>query len=288
MIIGLVTGLRHLRRNKRIFILSLAGFCLLMIIVTALTNSGPTFLGKALSTITNPIQSGIMGLSKWTSDRIGFFRGMTALFEENQRLSEENAILRMDNSRMRLVDEENEKLAELLETRRRYADFPYLVGLTRAVDPGNWYKQFNIDIGSTHGVLVNMPVLADGALLGRVTEVWPFYSRVQSIIDDTSGVSARVFRSNHVGTVRGDVELMMEGLCLMEFTSLEVDIAVGDEIQTSQLSSYYPPGITIGFVESVARDSRGMTSAVIKPVADLSHVDYVLVITKLYDWESGD
>ncbi|MCL2702210.1 MAG: rod shape-determining protein MreC [Defluviitaleaceae bacterium] len=280
--------MKRLKRRKRAFIISLIIFCLLLITVTALAGGGPTFLGRAFVTVTSPVQSGLTGTGNWLGERLGYFRGMAALYEENRRLTAENALLVMENSLLRYLEEAVEEYAMLLDTQLRYSNYDTMVAQVRASDPGNWYNRFIIDRGSSHGIEVNMPVLANGALIGRISKTWPYSALVESIIDDGSGVSAKVYRTNHVGVVRGDVELMMEGLVRMGFTSLGVDVAVGDEIQTSQLSSYYPPGITIGHVVSVEVDSRGIASAIVQPTADFSPVKSVLVITELFYLEYGD
>jgi rod shape-determining protein MreC len=106
---------------------------------------------------------------------------------------------------------------------------------------------------------------------------------VESIIDDRSGVSAEVARSGHVGFIRGDVELIMEGLVKLEFTRLDVDVVVGDIIYTSQISSYYPPELLIGHVVGVHADSRGMVTATVKPAANFSRIRSVLIITELFE-----
>jgi rod shape-determining protein MreC len=189
----------------------------------------------------------------------------------------------MENSTLRYLEEVVDHYAMLLYTQRRYSNYDTMVAQVRASEPHNLYNRFIIDRGSSHGIMANMPVLADGALVGRVSQVWPSRARVESIIDDVSRVSAKVLRSNHVGTVSGSVDLIMDGLILMEFTSLDADVIIGDEIHTSALSSFYPPGLMVGYVVDVTIDARGMTTAVIKPSANFSPVSFVLIITELFN-----
>lgn len=280
--------MKYLRQYKRVFIISLVLVCLLLMLVTSLSGAGPTFLGRTLSRITAPIQSGLMGVADWVSGRVEFLSGMSELHEENQRLRDLNSLLVMENSLLRGVRAENQILADLLETSRRYDDLPVMEAHVIAVDPGNWFNGFNIGRGANQGVERNMAVLVNGGLAGRVTQVWPNTARVEAIIDSASSVSAMVYRSGDIGVVRGDIELMMDGLALMMFMTLDVDINEGDEIQTSQFSTIYPSGITIGHVESVYHDPGGMTTAVIRPMADFSMVTHVLVITELFGLVAGD
>ena len=277
--------MKYLKKHKRAFIISLVVFCLLLMWVTSVSSAGPTIFGRAFSTVTGGIQSGITSFAEMVGDRLEFFRGMARLQEENHWLRTQNEILTMENTRLGFVDQENANLTLLLDTARRFAEFPTQTAHVISVDPGNWYNRFRIDLGYQNGMVRNMAVLADGGLIGRVIQVSPRSSLVESIIHDTSGVSAMVYRTGHVGIVRGDIDLMMDGLVMMEFSNLDADIAVGDQIQTSQLSSIYPPGIAIGEVISVTWAPNGMPSAIIQPVASFYMIRHVLVITELFDLE---
>lgn len=124
-----------------------------------------------------------------------------------------------------------------------------------------------------------MVVLSGNGLVGHIIEVAPNYSKVLSIIDDRNAVSSKVLRTGDLGIVKGDLTLLNEGLCKMEYVDAEADIIVGDEIVTSNLSDIYPPGIMIGVVKEIETESHGLTKyALIEPVVDFRHLEEVLVI----------
>ena len=51
---------------------------------------------------------------------------------------------------------------------------------------------------------------------------------------------------------------------------------------TSQISSKYLPGISIGYIQEISSDSNNLTkSGYITPVVDFEHIDIVLVITQM-------
>ena len=59
----------------------------------------------------------------------------------------------------------------------------------------------------------------------------------------------------------------------MEYIDSDAEIMEGDEIVTSNLSEYYPAGISIGYVREIHKDENGLTKyAVIEPTADLKHL----------------
>lgn len=61
-----------------------------------------------------------------------------------------------------------------------------------ARDSEKWFQVFRINKGSSDGVAVDMNVVADGGLVGIVTDVGANYATVRSIIDDSSRVGCYV------------------------------------------------------------------------------------------------
>jgi len=282
-VLGLVK-MKFFKQRKKLFIISLVGFCLLLIILSNAIEAGPTIFGRAFVAVTAPVQRGFSAVGTGVSNFFGRFRSMADLREENQRLITENSYLVIANDRLRFYQSQLDYYAAAMGTQVRFSNFGTMFAMVSANEPGNWYTRFIIDRGANHGLSVNMPVLSvDGALLGRISEVWDRAARIEAIIDDRSGVSAVIFRSDAEGFVRGDVGLRMSGLVSMEFFSLGVDIQVGDEVRTSQLSTIYPSGILIGFVESIDVDPRGHTRATIRPAANFSPIRFVVVIAELFE-----
>jgi rod shape-determining protein MreC len=84
-------------------------------------------------------------------------------------------------------------------------------------DPTLWYQTVNIDKGSEDGVGLHDPVIADGALVGEISEVAANASVVSLITDHTVSVTARVADANGdtgelVPAVGSPNELLLEYL----------------------------------------------------------------------------
>ncbi|MBR0085293.1 MAG: rod shape-determining protein MreC, partial [Lachnospiraceae bacterium] len=115
-----------------------------------------------------------------------------------------------------------------------------------------------------------------------VTETYYNYSKVRSIIDTISSVSAMNTKNYDICIVNGSLQLMDQGLLEVEFITMDSDAAVGDEIVTSYISSKYFPGIKIGYLTEITNDNNNLTkTAKLTPVVDFEHLTEVLVITEL-------
>lgn len=215
---------------------------------------------------------------------VSYFKGISRLNSENEKLKEELLSARAQLSSLKLVEQENAQLSSLLKMQEEYSDLPTIGARVIAKDPGNWFTSFLIDKGANYGLKKNMAVITAEGLVGKITECGYNYSKVVSIIDDSDAVSAQSVRTNSVGYVTADFS--EEAQCKMQYSESSSDILVGDEIVTSYISEIYPRGISIGHVKKLVTDDKtSMKYAIIEPSVDFSRLDHVLVINKNTEYE---
>ncbi|MCD7855941.1 MAG: rod shape-determining protein MreC [Clostridiales bacterium] len=267
-------------RHKAACFAALCLICLALAAVSA-NRFAPTLFEKTIGFVITPVQGAIGSVGDWFSERISAVANTNALIEENEALKAEIEELKLDNSRIELLEKDNKNLNGLLDLKEKYSAYETTGARIIAKDPGNWYDVFLIDKGEADGVTKNMVVISDGGLVGRIKEAGRNYAQVVSIIDDADAVSAMSLRTGDTGYVKGD--LSNKGMCKMELIDSSSKIAEGDEILTSHFSSVYPEGITIGKVVSVQNAAETSTkTAVIEPTADFKHLDSVLIITESF------
>lgn len=275
-------------RRKRIsgqnIIVGISVLFLFIIILTWETRDSISPIEKSITHVIIPIQKGVTYFGDWLVDKVDFVQNINALESQNQALLIEVDKLTYENQILSHSKDELERLRELYELDKRYADYPKTGARVIGKDPGNWYSVFTIDKGAEEGIEVNMVVMADAGLVGKVIEVGPGYSKVRSIIDDTSSVSATILRTKDLCTVRGDLTLYNDGVVSIEYIPSEVNLIEGDQVTTSHLGEVYPPGILIGDIVSIEKDPDQLSQkAYIKPVVDFKHLEDVLVINQLWE-----
>ncbi|MCI1959244.1 MAG: rod shape-determining protein MreC [Clostridia bacterium] len=258
---------------------------IVILAVSALVTAGrkrkATVLDNTLGFVITPAQNIVSTVSSWFGARISSIHDDTDLKSENTELKAQVEILKSENKRLSMYEEENKKLSGLLNIAQKYPDYDTTGTDIIGKDPGNWYLTFTVDKGTKDAIAANMVLTTAEGLVGRVTESGYIYSKAQSILDSRSSVSAMSLRTGDLGVVKGDYTLMNDGLCKMEYIDSDSEIMKGDEIVTSQLSDIYPPGITIGYVKEIVRDDNGLTKyAVIQPAVDFKHLSTLLIITK--------
>ena len=155
------------------------------------------------------------------------------------------------------LQKENENLKKLLSFKEQFTQETVGCNII-SKDSGILFEIFTIDRGSKDGISVNDPVLNADGLVGRVSRVDLLSSKVVSIIDTESSVSARLSKSRDLVILRGDAELRTEGLCRLDYVPPDVEISVGDKVETSGMSSLYPKGVIIGEIVQVIKNEDSL------------------------------
>ncbi|MCF0131840.1 MAG: rod shape-determining protein MreC [Pseudobutyrivibrio sp.] len=206
------------------------------------------------------------------------------LIAENEMLRAEVEELTNKLNNTQVKQRELETLQKLYQLDQTYFDYETTGARIIARGTTNWFNTFTIDKGASDGVKIDMNIIADGGLVGIVTEVGDNYSIVRSIVDDTSNVSATISSTEDNCIVSGSL-IEMTANNMITFSDLDDDenkVAIGDAVITSNISDKYLPGILIGYISYLQNDSNDLTkSGKITPVVDFKHLSDVLIIMEI-------
>lgn len=257
--------------------------CVIMILVTFNTNITAGPLRGVASYVLVPLQKGINAVG---SVFTGWSDNMTNLKEvmaENEELKSQIDELTVENNILQQDKFELSRLRELYKLDEKYPDYEKVGARIIGKDAGNWFNTFIIDKGSDDGIAVDMNVIAGSGLVGRVTSVSKTSATVLAIIDDSSNVGAQVLSTSDNCIVTGSLKMMNENkIAISKLADKEDKVTQGEKIVTSNISDKYLPGILIGYVDELSRDSNNLTkSGTLRPAVDFVHLEEVLVILDL-------
>jgi rod shape-determining protein MreC len=263
---------------------------LVVIGVTANKSSKLNWLSNILSVPLKPVQGFLSSVGREIEDFFGYFQDIDVLREENEALKSEVEELRRKNREFAELKEKNDELRRALNLKAEFADYTIAGANIIAVEPGNWFSVFKVDVGERDGIHVDFPVVTGSrGLIGRVLDTDISTSNIQTIIDEESAVSGWIAKpgGGHA-IVKGDLQLKEEGLCKLVYIPIEIDIEVGDIIETSGVGGIYPKGIEIGTVIEVRKtNSEFDRYAIIQPTADFKRLEEVFILkSEKYD-ETG-
>lgn len=244
---------------------------------------GSSLLHRAVYAVLSPVQAGVSAGVRGVRGVWSSYLDLRRVREENGRLQER---LREVETRMqeRQRDaEEAARLRELLEL-RQILPHETLVAQVVVRDALQWFRILTIDKGSRHGVVKDAAVISPTGVVGRVIRVGPSAAQVQLLLDQQSGVGARIERSRVTGVVSGQVSRQSAtpdadaGDLVMKFVPMLADVVEGDVVVTSGLEGMFPPGLVVGRVRSVVRGSGLFKEVRVAASADFDRLEEVLVV----------
>jgi rod shape-determining protein MreC len=275
--------LLRLFRNKALLLVLFTIIMLILIGFSSSQNSKINRINNLVSVPLTPIQRFFSYVGQRIDSGLSFLRDMKLIRLENEELKIRINELEKENRELLDYKEKNEQLRKALNLKDRFDDYEIIGGNVIAKDPGNWFNIFKIDVGERDGVMNDLPVLSTGkSLVGRIMATDITSSKVITIIDEDSVLSGWISKAGGGPVrIRGDLALKEQGLCRMDYIPVDVNVEVGDVIETSGLGGIYPKGIVIGKVKEVRTASSELDRyAVIEPSTDFKRIEEVFVLKK--------
>lgn len=282
---------RHFRNKKnrlasKYVLMILTAVCVVALFTSLVFNLSGGPLNTVAGYVFIPMQKGINSAGAWISGKANDFKTLSEVLKENEKLKAQVSDLTLKLNNTKLEQYELDNYRELLQLDDKYASYDKVAANVIAMDGTNWFSTFTLDKGTKEGIQKGMNVIAGSGLVGVVTDVGPNYSKVRSIIDDSSNVSSMVLTTKDNFNVSGSLKSMNKDKEL-PFTQLRDEddkVKPGDPVVTSAVSDIYQEGILIGYIASVENDPNNLTkSGTITPVVDFEHLREVLVITTVKD-----
>lgn len=133
-----------------------------------------------------------------------------------------------------------------------------------------------IDKGADAGIKPDMPVITPDGIVGKTRDVFAHTSQVLEISDPTSGAGVILTDTRIEGVLTGNSWGQPEIINV----SPDDRIKPGERVITSGGDGIFPRGLPVGtVVRSVPNPEGTLVSVLVKPAANLSQLEEVLVIT---------
>lgn len=276
-------------KYNRYVLIGLTIFCVVLIGITSITDEWLAPLRTGVGYVLIPIQSGVNRVGVSIYQELSDYAKLNTALDENKELKQEIDRLTEENNRLMAEQFELKRLRELYGLDQEYLQYEKTAARVIANDSGDWFQVFRVDKGSADGIAVGNNVMADGGLVGIVTDVGAHYATVRAIIDDSSRVSSMAIQSGDTCIVAGDLTLYEEGRLRITNIQKDADVKDGDRIVTSNISSKFLPGILVGYATDITLDSNQLTSSgYLVPAAQFHNLQEVLIITDVKDTENPE
>ena len=230
--------------------------------------------------LVTPFERGLVWVQNSSSNlwhNYFFLRGVRA---ENRQLKGQIEQMRLEQVRLSEDATQAHRLQSLLAFKEQFIakTVPAQVIGSSGSDLS---RSIYIDKGSNAGIAQDMAVITSGGIVGKVLRVYPSTSLVLMINDQSSGVGAMLDKSRLQGVVRGTPN----GELILERVMSDEQVAAGETVLSSGGDQIFPKGLPVGVVTKVSPGREMFLSIKVKPAADLSRLEEVLVVTEKQERE---
>ena len=206
-----------------------------------------------------------------------YLRGVRA---ENRSLKAEIERLRIEQVRL------NEDAAQARRLQALFAFKEQFISQTKPAQVigssgSDQSRVIYIDKGESDGLKPDMAVITVDGIVGKVLKVFRSTSQVLLIDDQSSGVGGILEKSRLQGIVRGT----RSGEVVLEHIMGDNPVQPGELVRTSGGDRIFPKGLPVGTVSQVGNGADLFLTIRVRPAANLSKLEEVLVVTKLVEQE---
>ncbi|MGA2434244.1 MAG: rod shape-determining protein MreC [Bryobacteraceae bacterium] len=225
-------------------------------------------------TAVTPLANLIETIRSHTVDLADNYIFLRDVREQNQRIKDEIARLKIDNQYLRSELETADRVKTLSAFQ---ATTPSRTLLARVIGtaPGSNSRVVFVDRGTHGGVMRGMAVITPEGIVGKVVAAYPTASQVLLLTDPT--FSAGVISQKH--RVHGDVRGLGQSKCQIDYIQNEETVETGEKFYTSGDDGVFPKGLLAGTAIAV-QSGPSSKQVFLDPAALHGGLEEVLIIVE--------
>ena len=277
--------------NKNIIITLVIVIIVVTIIsVTAAqrANEGkPNFFQSVVNDSVSFVDRAISAPVRWVENGVDSVHNLFTTYSENERLKEKIDSYDEVALKNKNYQKEIEALKKELELNQTLASYEKVTANVITRSPDTWQDMLIVDKGSKDGIEVDMAVMSQKGLIGRVIEVNNASSKIELLTSSNESSNHFPVRvSSSSGEAFGLLKNFDEKTQALVVTQLtgDTNIKEGDVVQTSGLGGNSPANLPIGTVVKTKPDSFGLDREVyVKPYAGMYDISVVTIVQRLVE-----
>lgn len=222
-----------------------------------------------------PFERGLVWIQNGTGNiwhNYFYLRGVRA---ENRQLKEEIEQMRLQQVRLNEDAAQAHRLQTLLAFKEQYISRTVAAQVIGS-SGSDLSRVVYIDKGENAGLQRDMAVITSDGIVGKILTVFPSVAQVLLINDQSSGVGAILEKTRLQGVLRGTAS----GEVSLERVMSDEQVAPGETVLTSGGDQIFPKGLPVGTVSNVGNGKDLFLNIKIKPAANLSKLEEVLVLVE--------
>lgn len=211
-------------------------------------------------------------LMGWSKKKLSLH---STLIDQNNHLRKENLSLRTRQQKLEILEQENQRLRELLGSTSQTTERSLVAELlTVAMEP--YSQQVMLNKGTQNNVYIGQPIISAEGVMGQIIHVNPMSSTALLITDAKHDIPVQSNRSGLRTIARGTGN--PENLELLHIPN-SADIKVGDLMISSGLGARFPRNYPVAVVTDVTPQvTQPFAKVMAQPTAKIDRSNELLLI----------
>ena len=229
----------------------------------------------------SPLEKSLVSTSHGVRDVFKNYVYLRGVRRENRDLKEQLEHLRIEQVRLSEDAAQARRLQALLGFKEQFISRTVAAQVIGSSGSDQSHVVY-IDKGTSDDIKPDMAVITPNGIVGKVLRVYHSSSQVLLINDPDSGVGAILESSRLQGILRGTAA----GETMLRYVMSDEKVVPGEQVLTSGGDRIFPKGLPVGTVQQINPGSDLFLNIRVKPAADLSRLEEVLVITSIVETTS--
>lgn len=201
-----------------------------------------------------------------------YLRGVRA---ENRELKQQIEQMRIEQVRLSEDAAQARRLQNLLAFKEQFIS-KTLAAQVIGTSGTDSNRVVYIDKGASDGITRDMAVITADGIVGKVSLVYPSEAQVLLINDQMSGVGVILNGARLQGWLGGTAN----GEVMLNAVMSDEQVPLGEKVMTSGGDRIFPKGLPVGTVAKVGKGRDLFLNITVKPAANLSKLEEVLVVVE--------
>ncbi len=226
--------------------------------------------------LTTPIRRPLLAARDAMAAAAEYAAGFESCRRRLHECKERLALLELELTRRRKLEEEVARLRELLRFTGT-CKLPFTMKLcpVEGRSSGLYGSTYMLRGGASDGICVSSAVLSPKGVVGRIVEAYTDTSILLPLTHPESSIGVRFSASGMTADAEGDGD----GTLLVKNLPEDFRTTPGEEVVTSGYSRIFPPGLPVGTVLTTTRDDKHLTPVVhVAPYVQARECTEVLVL----------
>lgn len=240
----------------------------------------PNKLTKVINDGTGGVDQIFENTGRFIQSKMNQFQAVLNANNQNESLKKQLTALKNQKQQLAVLQQENKELKKSLNLQDTLTNYTITTANVITRNPSSWNDLLIIDKGSSSGLKTNMIVMANGGIIGRVSQVSGTTSKVELLTSSKNLVNKVPVQIGKSYGLLSDFDSVSGYYVVTNITTSD-DFKSGTRVVTSGLGGDSPSQLLLGnIIGQSGKSSDSGRKIYVKPSSNFYDVHFVTVVKR--------